>query len=87
MYDMNGPLYTLKQKKHGVCRGKWILSLNQYHYFRLISDQYNNLNTKLREHFDPYNNRRIGDNNNMWKFNTKEEPEELIILARLKGLM
>jgi hypothetical protein len=82
MYDMNGPLYTLKQKKHGVCRGKWILSLNQYHYFRLITSP----SAKLREHFDPYNNRRIGDNN-MWKFNTKEEPEELIILARLKGLM
>jgi hypothetical protein len=77
MFSSKAPSYTLTKKRHGVCKGKYILSMNDYYTYGY---------TKLREHFDPYDNRRIGDNN-IWKFNTKEEAEELIILARLKGLM
>lgn len=43
----------------------------------------------LAEHFDPFHNRRIyrADALYAWKFNTKEEAEQLLSIAILRGIL
>lgn len=72
------PTYLLtKSKNKKTGKVKFVIKL--LHTWRNDTSR-----TLLYDHFDPFRNRRIGDDM-VWKYETKEEAEHLLSIAILKG--